>query len=404
MSGIKRQEAVERAAESRPVAKLARKVALLASDDAFLLSRGRPVLDVASEVAREVVVIAQTSGRMSDVEAPGVRVIAFDCPPDWRNLAQEARTAWRLARLLEDENPDVVHLFGLKPVALGCMAAKLVPDRHVVMHVPGLQSLESGSSALGRMHLRVVRSLMGSLARKPGSFLLVDSSEDLAALREAGITSGPRFAVLGGGSIDPDVFPVLPPAQNDMPTAAFAGDLTASNGFDILMRAFDRVWAKGVRIRIECRGGRRTEGRNSIAAEDLARWALHPGVRIQPPIEDARELWRHADICILPARERQGLPRTLLEAAASGRPLIVSDIPGLRDFVRNGVEGLVVPPGDIGGLAEALERLARDPDLRVRMGEAARLRILQGFTEAQVKETLRSVYRSLLEPAARRLG
>ncbi len=403
MSGIKRQEAVERAAGARPVAKLARKVAVLASEDAFILSHCRPIIDVASETAREVVIIAQSSGRMSDLEAPGVRVVAFDSAPHWRNLAQGSLNAWRLARLLEDEDPDVVHLFGLKPVALGCMAARLIPERHVIMHVPDLQPLAPGSGVLGWMHHRVVRNVMGSLARKPGSFLLVESSDDLAALREAGIASGPRFAVLGGAGIDPDVFPVLPPPQNDMPTAAFAGDLTASNGFDTLMRAFARVWAKGVRVRIVCRGVRREGGRNPVSETELAQWALHPGVRIDPPVEDVRELWRHADICILPVRERQGLPRTLLEAAASGRPLIVSDLPGPRDFVRDGVEGLVVPPGDISTLADAIERLARDAELRVRMGEAARLRILQGFTEAQIKETLRGVYRSLLEPAARRL-
>ncbi len=187
-----------------------------------------------------------------------------------------------------------------------------------------------------------------------------------------------------------------------MPVAAFVGDLTASNGIDLLMRAFDRVWAKGVRLRIVCRGSPRKEGGASISEAELAQWALHPGVRIEPPVEDVRELWRHADICILPARRRQGLPRALLEAAASGRPLIVSDVPGPRDFIRDGVEGLVVPTEDVGALASALERLARDPDLRLRMGEAARLRILHGFTQAQIKETLRSVYRSLLEPAARR--
>ena len=404
MSGINRLEAVERTASSRPDAKLARKVAVLASDDAFILSHGRPIIDVASEVAREVVVIAHSSGRMGEIEAAGVRVAAFDSPPHWRNLARDSLTAWRLARLLEDENPDVVHLFGLKLVALGCMAARLLPDRHVIMHVPDLHGLEPGSRTLGRMQLRMVRNHMSALARKPQSFLLVESPDDLAVLREAGITSGPRFAVLGGAGIDPEVFPVLPLARNEMPVAAFVGDLTASNGIDILMRAFDRVWAKGVRIRIECRGVRRKEGRDSISEADLAQWALHPGVRIQPPVEDVRELWRHADICILPATERQGLPRTLLEAAASGRPLIVSNVPGPRDFVRDGVEGLVVPLGDASRLAEALEQLARDPDLRVRMGQAARLRILQGFTEAQIKETLRSVYRSLLEPAARRLG
>jgi glycosyltransferase involved in cell wall biosynthesis len=91
------------------------------------------------------------------------------------------------------------------------------------------------------------------------------------------------------------------------------------------------------------------------------------------------------------------MPRALLEAAASARPLVVTDVPGCRHFVRDGVEGFVVPPEDADALATALERLARDADLRRRMGEAARLRLLHGFTEAHVKQSLRSAYASMLE-------
>ncbi len=123
MSGIKRLEAVDPTPGSRPATTLARKVALLAADDAVLLSHGRTIIDVAAEAAREVVVIAPSSGRMSGLENGGVRVAAFDSPSDGSNLAQDSLAAWRLARLLEDENPDVMHLLGLKAVALGGMAA-----------------------------------------------------------------------------------------------------------------------------------------------------------------------------------------------------------------------------------------------------------------------------------------
>jgi glycosyltransferase involved in cell wall biosynthesis len=119
-------------------------------------------------------------------------------------------------------------------------------------------------------------------------------------------------------------------------------------------------------------------------------------VRQEGPAADVREVWRRAEICVFPALTRQGVPRTLLEAAACGRALIVTDVPGIRDFVRDGIEGILVPPHDAPALSEALERLARDAELRERMGHAARLRVLQGFTEAQVRETLRGVYLSLL--------
>ena len=122
-------------------------------------------------------------------------------------------------------------------------------------------------------------------------------------------------------------------------------------------------------------------------AQHEARWLGH--------VADVQEVWRHADIFVLPARSREGMPRALLEAAACARPLVVTDVPGCRHFVRDGVEGFIVPPEDAEALADALERLARDPELRLRMGEAARLRLLHGFTEAHVKQSLRAAYASM---------
>jgi glycosyltransferase involved in cell wall biosynthesis len=117
--------------------------------------------------------------------------------------------------------------------------------------------------------------------------------------------------------------------------------------------------------------------------------------------DDVREVWRRAEICVWPGETRQGLPRAVLEAAACGRALVVTDLPGCSGFVRDGVEGLIVPVRDTSALAAALERLARDTSLRLRLGAAARLRLLQGYTEAHVKEALRGAYLSLLGPLRR---
>jgi glycosyltransferase involved in cell wall biosynthesis len=165
-----------------------------------------------------------------------------------------------------------------------------------------------------------------------------------------------------------------------------------------LMQAFERLWARGLRLLLDLHGG--LEGSSGLSAEwaaEWARWSLHPGVRcgsVWPT--DTREVWRRAEICVWPTPMRQGLPRLLLEAAACGRALVVADAPGAtRAFVRHEVEGLIVPPGNATALGEALELLARDPALRQRLGTAARLRVLQGYTEAHVHETLRGAYLSL---------
>jgi glycosyltransferase involved in cell wall biosynthesis len=207
--------------------------------------------------------------------------------------------------------------------------------------------------------------------------------------------------VLGGPGVDPDVHPLLPPAAGEMPVAAFIGAVSEASGVRELMQAFERLWARGLRLQLELHGA--LEGADNALSDEWAKWALHPGVRCawEWPA-DAREVWRRAEICVWPAQVRQGLPRLLVEAAACGRALIVADAPGaVRAFVRHDIEGVIVPPGDAAALGAALERLARDAALRQRLGGAARLRVLQGFTEAHVQETLRGAYLSLARGAAR---
>jgi glycosyltransferase involved in cell wall biosynthesis len=160
------------------------------------------------------------------------------------------------------------------------------------------------------------------------------------------------------------------------------------------MSAFERLEAQGSPLRLELYGPSDLNP-DAIAPDLLETWCKAHNARWPGRTSNVREVWQHADMFVLPARGGEGMPRAMLEAAACARPLIVTDVPGCRHFVRDGVEGLVVPPNDVAALAEALHRLASDRELRERMGAAARRRLLEGFTEAHVKDVLRSAYRRL---------
>jgi glycosyltransferase involved in cell wall biosynthesis len=107
-------------------------------------------------------------------------------------------------------------------------------------------------------------------------------------------------------------------------------------------------------------------------------------------------VWREHHVCCLPSRGGEGLPRTLLEGAACGRAMVTTDVPGCRAFVRDGVEGLLVPPNDPGALADAFVRLAADAALVARLGAAARARVLDGFTERAVMDAVKALYVDML--------
>ena len=382
-----------------PFSELCRKVVLCVTEDWFALSHFKPLIAVLKEVAHAVVVVTRSSGHLAEIEAMGARVIDFDFRRSSSNPVHQAQSAWALARIIEAEDPDVVHLVAMKPVILGGLALKLVPPSHVVVHMTGLGLLAFGSGHLMRLYRAGALRLMASMLRKPSSYLLVENSDDLALLRAGGVDPGARFAILGGAGVDSEGFAALTPPQNSVPVAAFVGRMIRPKGIDVLMQACDRLKRRGVALRVELYGATDAENPEAVSGEELKAWCSKRDARWLGHVEDVRDVWRHADIFVLPARSREGMPRALLEAAASARPLVVTDVPGCRHFVRDGVEGFVVPPEDADALANALERLARDPDLRRRMGEAARLRLLHGFTEAHVKQSLRSSYASMLGSA-----
>jgi len=383
-----------------PFSELCRKVLVCIAEDGFALSHFRPLIGVLREVAHAVVVVTSSSGRLGEIEALGVRVIDFDFrSSSSMHPLREARAAWALARVLEAEDPDVVHLVAMEPAVLGGLALKLVGAAHVVVHMTGLGLSTFGRGRLVRFHRAAALRLVASLLRRPSSFLLVENPDDLALLRASGVDPGPRFTILGGAGVDAEAFPAMPQPSNTVAVAAFVGRLVRPKGVDVLLEALDRLEQRGVPLSLELYGDTHADDPEAVAGAELSAWCTKHAARWFGHVGDVREVWRHADIFVLPARNREGMPRALLEAAASARALVVTDVPGCRHFVRDGVEGFVVPPEDPAALADALARLAHDGDLRHRMGEAARLRFMQGFTEAHVKQSLRATYAAMLRQA-----
>ena len=168
-----------------------------------------------------------------------------------------------------------------------------------------------------------------------------------------------------------------------------------SKGVDVLVEAHRRLLARDTPLDLALFGSTDPGSRDAISAEKLDTWQ-QAGLKWHGRTDDVAGVWRASDIAVVPALGGDGMPRAMLEAAASGRPLIVSDVPGCRQFVRNGREGFVVPPGDAEALARALSRLALGPALRASFGAAARARFMKGYTNDIVQARIRHTYERAL--------
>jgi glycosyltransferase involved in cell wall biosynthesis len=171
-----------------------------------------------------------------------------------------------------------------------------------------------------------------------------------------------------------------------------------SKGIDLVVEAVRQARAKGVPVELSLYGAPDPSNPKAIPEATLREWSAEPGIAWHGATRDVAAVWRDHHVACLPSRGGEGLPRTLLEAAACGRAIVTSDVPGCRTLVRHDVEGLIVPPDDAASLGKALAALAGDPQRVARMGEAARARVLDGFTERDVMESVKQLYRSMLAP------
>ena len=163
--------------------------------------------------------------------------------------------------------------------------------------------------------------------------------------------------------------------------------------------AVQRARALGAAVELHLYGAPDPSNRTSYAEADLRRWANDPSIHWHGVTDDVARVYREHHVAML-LSVREGLPKCLVEAAAAGRPMVATDVPGCRELVRQGCEGFLVPFGDVETAAQALLRLAGDQALRLRLGAAANARFQKRFTVAAVKAVFADLYRSLLSVGA----
>ena len=137
----------------------------------------------------------------------------------------------------------------------------------------------------------------------------------------------------------------------------------------------------------------------SIPPQEIEAWTRQPNVKHLGFVEDTGALWARAHIAVLPSH-REGLPLSLLEAAACGRPLVATDVPGCRDIARADLNALLVPVEDPEALADAIDRLARDPQLRCKFGKGGRELVEQNFSSKRIGRDVIALYQRLLAQTA----
>jgi len=372
-----------------------RTILFVCTEDWFFHSHFLPLLRAARRGGDDarLVLVTNVRDKRKKLERLGVEVIACDFARGSMHPLSVWRSVRRLHGIIRRLQPDIVHFIALKPILTAALGRMSV--RAAVFHVTGLGTLAESNSARAKLLRGVLFRLLGGHVRRQRCALLFENPDDAYYLRQYGLPVEAEITILGGAGVDPERFMPLPDPGDDGIRVAFVGRLIATKGVDVLVKAMAEPMIRERGVELDIHGEVDPGNPGAYARERIEAWANLPYVHWHGFTEDIPAVWRRAAICVVPTRTREGMPRAMLEAAACARPLVVTDVPGCRHFVREGVEGFIVPPEDPRALAGAILKLAEDRDLRERMGRAARARLMEGFTEEKIIETVGEVYRRL---------
>jgi glycosyltransferase involved in cell wall biosynthesis len=379
-----------------PVPSLAgRKLVFVVTEDWFFASHFLPMARAARELGLAVTVVTRVREHKDVIEATGARVVALESERSSLNPAAAGYAAGQLAAILKTERAEIVHCIALRGILVGGFAAALAGIPRRVFALTGLGLLGARKDFIGRLAGGLLRTTIRALFT-PASHLLVENPDDPGRLGFS--AADPRVTIVGGAGVDPEIY-----AAQEMPDphplrVAVVARMLWSKGVDIAVEAVREARRRGARVELSLYGAPDPSNRRAIPEATLRAWNDEEGIHWRGRTRDVGGVWRDHHLACLPSRGGEGLPRTLLEAAACGRGILTSHVSGCRAFVGDGQEGRLFPPNDVGRLTEILVELASNPDEVRRLGANARDRVVDGFTERAVMDKVQALYTRMLAP------
>jgi glycosyltransferase involved in cell wall biosynthesis len=371
---------------------MAARILYVVTEDWYFLSHRLPMARAAKNGGYEIHVATRLNSAKSAIEAEGFTPHALSWQRGSMSPTHSLAGVAELRKLLRDLKPDILHNISLKPVLLGSIASLGLSSIAVVNSLTGLGTLFIGNHRKSEFTRPLVIAALKGLLKCPNTRTIVQNPDDRRFMLGLGVPESSVDLIPGSG-VDTAQFTPLPEPAPPI-TAAFVGRMLADKGVMTLIQAYSLATSRGLKLQLLLAGDTDRENPGSLAPEQLREFASAFGINWLGHVADIREVWARAHIAVLASR-REGLPKSLLEAASCGRPMIATDTPGCREIAIRNETALTFPVDDAPALAEALTQMAGDADMRARFGRRARALVEEKFSADVIGKQIVALYQSL---------
>lgn len=373
-----------------------KKLFIVVNQDFFFLSHRLPIGGAAKDAGYDVTIVSEDTGVLAKIREAGLKTINLPINKAGTNIKDEIKTFFFLYKLFRREKPDIVHLVGLKTMLWGSLACRLAGVKAMVSAVCGLGVLfdeEHAHSFMTRSILKVLRATH----KKKRLAVIFQNNDDKAIFLNAKIMKEEQCAFTNGSGINLQNYDYTPEPTDGLIKIIFTARMVEDKGTLILIDAAKKLKAeyKG-KVQFLLCGGLDTNP-NGITKEMLESRCDGEYIQWLGHRKDVLELLKQSHIMAFPSWYREGLPKSVIEAEAIGRPVVTTDSVGCRDTVVDGKNGYMIPIKDSDALAMALKKLIDNPELRQTMGKNAREFAVNKFDIKDVVKVHMDVYDNILK-------
>jgi glycosyltransferase involved in cell wall biosynthesis len=376
------------------------KLLFLVAEDWYFCSHRLPLAVAARAAGYEVIVVTRVNHHADAIRAAELKLIPLQrMRRSGTHPLQELASIRELLGIYRRERPELVHHVGLKPVIYGSLVARLVGVRGVVNALAGLGFVFSSTQLFARLLRPVIQRVLSYVLRGRKSRIIVQNARDYDVLtKKIGVFPG-YIRLIRGAGVDLRLYSEEP-SDLQPPLVVLIARMLWDKGVGDFVEAATRIRGAGVQARFALVGIPDPENPTSVPESQLRAWQEGGTIEWWEYRADIPAVLAMASIACLPTFYGEGVPKALIEAMASSRAIVTTDIPGCRELVADGRAGVLVAPRDVAALSNALEQLIRNPERCRQMGAAGRAMVEQSLSLDQVLNETLALYAELVPTEA----
>jgi glycosyltransferase involved in cell wall biosynthesis len=372
-----------------------RKILFVVNVPEFFLSHRLPIALAARQAGYEVHVATADGVAVQSINNFGFVHHKIAIARSGQNPFTELGSVIGLYRLFRRLQPDLVHLITIKPVLYGGIAARLAGVPAVVTAVSGLGTVFVAHAGLARVRRRLVSMLYRLALNQKQLAVIFQNPDDRDGLLSIGALRDDQARMIRGSGVNLADYPVVPEPEGK-PVVVMAARLLRDKGLLEFVEAARLLKSRGVAVVMRLIGSPDPGNPTSATQSELDGWSAERIVELPGYCTDIAAQYAAAHIVCLPSY-REGLPKGLVEAAACGRAVVTSDVPGCRDAIDPNITGVLVPAKNPIALADAIQALIESPERRAQMGKAGRELAEQAFAIEKIVGQHMTIYQELLD-------